>query len=136
MLNGVSRSECRLHRRSPKHLGICRKEFLRPLEKREYEADLVFTGTVQRVFKAHARHHYRGVVRVKRVIKGSKKFQNHRVIVEGFGSQKICVSDVKENDKMIFLTSPASYGRMKLKSSLIRVNRKNVRKAVAAAKST
>lgn len=125
----------RIYRRSHKHLGVCRKEFLRPLEKRQLSAALVFTGTVERVYKAHSHpHHYRGIVRVKRVIKGLKQFQGNRVVVEGFGSQKICVSDVKEQDTRIFLTNPISHGRLKLNSSLIRVNRKNVRKAVAAAK--
>lgn len=130
-----SEVECRLYRRSHKHLGVCRKEFLKPLEKRQNAAALVFTGQVERVYKSHQHpHHYRGIVRVKRVIKGLKQFQGNRVVVEGFGSQKICVSDVKEKDTRIFLTNPISHGRLKLNSSLIRVNRKNMRKAMAAVK--
>ena len=135
LMNNIEQVESRVYRRSPKHLGVCRREFLRPLEKRAFDAELVFTGNVERVYKAHAQHqHYRGVVRVKRVVKGSKLYQGNRVVVEGFGSQKICVSDVKEDDTRIFLTNPTHHGRMKLNSSLIRVNRKNVRKAISAAK--
>ncbi|KAI1305882.1 hypothetical protein HDE_01270 [Halotydeus destructor] len=133
VLNSVDKSDCRLHRRSHKHLNICRKEFLKPLERREEDASLVFTGTVEKVYR-HTGHpgHYRGLVRVKRVIKGMKQYQGNRVIVEGFGSQKICVADVKEKDSRIFLANLANHGRLKLNSSLIRVNRKNLRKAMTA----
>lgn len=129
--------ECRLNRRSPQHLAVCRKEFLKSLEKREKDVSLVFTGTVERIYKSQSTHsgHYRGIVRVKRVIKGVKQFQDNRVIVEGFGNSKICVSEVKERDTRIFLVNPLANGRLKLNSSLIRVNLNNLRKAVAAAKS-
>ena len=63
--------------------------------------------------------HYRGIVRVRRVIKGDKRFQGNRVIVEGFGSDKFCVSDAKERDTRIFFTNPILNGRLRLHSSLM-----------------
>lgn len=128
-------AETRLKRRSHKHLAICRREFLRPLEKRESDVDLVFKGTVQKIYKTPNHHWYRGVVRIKRVIKGDKSYQGSRVIVEGFGSKKICVSDANEKDTRIFLVNTLPNGRLKIHSSLIRANLENLRKAVTAAKS-
>lgn len=126
----------RLQRRSQKHLNVCRREFLKPLDVRQRSAALVFTGQVEKTYHRQRNHghHYKALVRVKRVIKGLRQFQGNRVIVEGFGSNKICVSDVQVKDTRIFLANPSAHGRLKLNSSLIRVNRKNVRKAVNAAK--
>lgn len=118
-VNGSSRS---IRRRSNHHLAICRREFLRPLSDRSAASDLVFTGIVERIHKRPTayhrsrRHHhgddksgaghsslnwYRGIVRVKRVIKGDKEYENNRLMIEGLGSRKICDSDVKSGRKWI-----------------------------------
>lgn len=199
LINGTeSRHDVR--RRSHQHLSVCRKEFLRPLEKRIADVDLVFTGIVERIYQQvesgedlgssggerrrrqhqvaahHRRHHhrsshrhrshrqhdvrsfsqsgphwipgsagssgsgnsvsihYRAIVRVKRVIKGDKRFQGNRVIVEGFGSDKFCVSDAKERDTRIIFANPILNGRLRIHSSLMHVNLENLRKVYLATK--
>ena len=125
-------------KRSHKHLQICRREFLKPLEKRQFDADLVFTGIIERIKRNPSlklsNGWYRANVRVKQVIKGNAKLEGSKVIVEGFGSKKICESDAKVKDSRIFLVTEGNNGRLRLNSSLIRVNLDNLKKAVAAAK--
>lgn len=77
---------------------------------------------------------YRGIVRVKRVIRGDKRFQGNRLIVEGFGSDKFCVSDAKERDTRILFANPLPNGRIRLHSSLMHVNQENLRKVHIAVK--
>lgn len=154
-----------IRRRSNHHLAICRREFLRPLEAREEASDLVFTGIVERVHKRvssdpyqrsrrehrdhlnyhHSRHHrgndksknswYRGIVRVKRVIKGNKDFEGNRLMIEGFGSRKICESDVKSGESRIFMVNSTKHGRFKITSSLMRIDYDNLKKVISAARS-
>lgn len=154
-----------IRRRSNHHLAICRREFLRPLEAREEASDLVFTGIVERVHKRvssdpyqrsrrehrdhqnhhHSRHHhgndksknswYRGIVRVKRVIKGNKDFEGNRLMIEGFGSRKICESDVKSGESRIFMVNSTKNGRFKITSSLMRIDYDNLKKVISAARS-
>lgn len=200
LING-SESRHDVRRRSHQHLSVCRKEFLRPLDKRIADVDLVFTGVVERIYqdfessssgdddlgsgggerrrrqhqvaahhRRHHRHHhrshrqhdvvrsfsqsewnpgsaagsagsgnsvsihYRGIVRVKRIIRGDKRFQGKRVIVEGFGSDKFCVSDAKERDTRIFFANPILNGRLRIHSSLMHVNVENLRKVYLATK--
>lgn len=77
---------------------------------------------------------YRGTVRVKHVIRGDKRFQGNRLLVEGFGSDKFCVSDAKERDKMIFFANPLPNGRVRLHYSLMHYSPENLRKVHIAAK--
>jgi hypothetical protein len=56
------------------------------------------------------------------------------VIVEGFGSDKFCVSDAKERDTRIFFANPILNGRLRIHSSLMHVNVENLRKVYLAAK--
>lgn len=111
---------------------------MKPLEKRESEADLVFTGTIERIKRNPtlklANGWYRANVRVKQVIKGNIKLEGSKVIVEGFGSKKICESDVKMKDSRIFLVNEGTNGRLRLNSSLIRINLDNLKKVLSAAK--
>ena len=152
-----------IRRRSNHHLAICRREFLRPLEAREAASDLVFTGIVERVHKRvnspfdrsrrhhpvgeenaenRQRHHhksgqnwYRGIVRVKRVIKGDKELEGARLMIEGFGSRKICESNAKSGDSRIFMVNSTKNGRYKINSSLMRIDFDNLKKVISAAKS-
>jgi len=47
----VITSQRSVRRRSHRHQNICRREFLRPLEKRIFDVDIVFKGVVEKVFK-------------------------------------------------------------------------------------
>lgn len=137
-LAGTESKRARKKKRSHKHLQICRREFLKPIEKREKEADLVFTGTIERIKRNPslklANGWYRANVRVKQVIKGNAKLEGTKVIVEGFGSKKICESDGKVKDTRIFLVNEGINGRLRLNSSLIKINLENLKKIVQAAK--
>lgn len=80
---------------------------------------------------------YRALIRVKRIIKGDKSIQGKRIIIEGFGSDKICLSNVNERESKIFFTSSSSASsmmRMKLNSSLLSFTNDNLRKCVVAVK--
>ena len=96
-------------------------------------ADTVFTGIVQRVYPSKASL-YKGIVRVKRVLKGHQNLTDKSVIVEGFGSSHICFSEVRERDTRIFRLN-AFNGRLKLNSSLIRITINNLNKVMANIKS-
>ena len=180
----------KVKRRSQKQQNICRREFLRPLDKRIGDVDLVFKGIVEKVYSANPMHpltdtdadenslieddrdrklvlkkgmqqihpmllyrrqkqreegmqsdslspipsSYRAIVRVKRVYKGSRDLQGSLVIVEGFGSDKICESNVGASDIRIFLVNRALFGRMKLMSSVLKVNQDNSRKIISLTK--
>ncbi|RWS23326.1 agrin-like protein [Leptotrombidium deliense] len=124
-------SESRFRR--SQHHHICRKESQISFKEREILAKLIFTGTVSRIYKSHSRV-YRGIVRIKRVLKGDRRLSDSHVIIDGFGNSKLCKSEVKERDTRIFLVNRVN-GRLTLNSSLIRVNVNNLRKVVAAVKS-
>jgi hypothetical protein len=119
--------------RSQSHYTSCRIEEAR-IEKSEELANVVFTGTVERIYRSKA-NQYKGIVRVKRVLKGDQNLVDNSVIVEGFGSPQICFSEVKEKDTRIFAVNPSLNGRLKLNSSLVRVNINNLNKVIAAVKS-
>ena len=174
-------------RRSHRQEGICRREFLRSLEKRISDVDLVFKGIVEKTYSSNpskpltdysdddnnlmqddlqkqrkSRHnkmnvhpmtlyrnqrqhnnnqdmnqesHYRAIVRVKKVYKGSKDLQGSLLIVEGFGqNDNICDSNVSNNDLRIFLVNKAFFGRMRLMSSVLRANQENTRKVIQTTK--
>lgn len=123
------------------------------LELREDRAGVVFTGTVERLLYPKARRRirvnrlglkqriihrsrtYKGVIRIKRVMKGlSDVLSNVVVVVSGFGNPHICHSHVKEKDTRIFLLSQTPNGDFKLNSSLVRVTLKNLLRTEAAIK--
>ncbi|GIX75524.1 ntA domain-containing protein [Caerostris extrusa] len=94
---------------------------------------MVFTGTVEKLYRSRSAT-YRGVVKVKRVVKGDSSFSDNTVIVEGFGDPNICHSDVRERDTRIFLVTLLDNGHLRLNSSVVRVTVSNLDKAVAAVK--
>ncbi|GFW86498.1 ntA domain-containing protein [Trichonephila clavipes] len=94
---------------------------------------MVFTGTVEKLYRSRSST-YRGVVKVKRVVKGDSSFSDNTVIVEGFGDPNICHSDVRERDTRIFLVSLLDNGHLRLNSSVVRVTVSNLDKAVEAVK--
>ncbi|XP_054715535.1 agrin-like [Uloborus diversus] len=100
-------------------------------EKMDYNSDLVFTGTVERIYRSRAEL-YRGIVKVKRVFKGDASFADNTVIVEGFGNENLCNSDVRERDTRIFLVSISKNGHLRLNSSVVRVTVSNLERTVSA----
>ncbi|GBM94916.1 hypothetical protein AVEN_232221-1 [Araneus ventricosus] len=99
----------------------------------DQSASMVFTGTVEKIYRSRSAT-YRGVVKVKRVVKGDTTFADNTVIVEGFGDPNICHSDVRERDTRIFMVSLLDNGHLRLNSSVVRVTVSNLDKAVAAVK--
>ncbi|GFQ80978.1 ntA domain-containing protein [Trichonephila clavata] len=97
----------------------------------DHTASMVFTGTVEKLYRSRLTT-YRGVVKVKRVVKGDTSFSDNTVIVEGFGDPNICHSDVRERDTRIFLVSLLDNGHLRLNSSVVRVTVSNLDKAVEA----
>ncbi|GFT11739.1 ntA domain-containing protein [Nephila pilipes] len=97
----------------------------------DHTASMVFTGTVEKLYRSRSTT-YRGVVKVKRVVKGDSSFSDNTVIVEGFGDPTICHSDVRERDTRIFLVSLLENGHLRLNSSVVRVTVSNLDKAVEA----
>ena len=188
-----------LRRRSHHRQMVCRKEFIRPLERRVSDVELIFSGTVEKIFEGSAsvngsglerrrrqhvmghqrhRHHhhllqhrflrqsadsdvlspaatshrissqglgftgnsvnilYHGRVRVTRVYKGEKRLEGKLIIVEGFGSDRLCVSEGKEREKLIFFTNPIAFprGRVRMHLSLMHLNPENLHKVHSAIK--
>ncbi|GIY22620.1 ntA domain-containing protein [Caerostris extrusa] len=100
------------------------------LNEREERADVIFTGTVQKIYRKSPDRSfildYNAVVLVKRVLKGDKKLQNNAVVVAGLGSRLICHSVVKERDTRIFLVIETENGFLKLNSSVLRISIPNL----------
>ncbi|KAG8193220.1 hypothetical protein JTE90_005567 [Oedothorax gibbosus] len=100
-------------------------------DKLDPSASMVFTGTVERLYRSRSET-YRGVVKVKRVVKGDSNFADNTVIVEGFGDPNICNSDVRERDTRIFLVRQLDSGHLRLNSSVVRVTVSNLDKVVSS----
>jgi len=104
-----------------------------PLRIRKDSSDLVFTGSLQWISPVdNKRRHELGAgvtggILVKNVIKGSKKYEGKLLNVSGFGREKFCVSKVGFHETKIFLTSFDRKGKLKLSSSILRINGKNLR---------
>ncbi|GBN73583.1 hypothetical protein AVEN_125450-1 [Araneus ventricosus] len=100
------------------------------LNERQERADVIFTGTVQRIYRKSPTRSfildYNAMVFVKRVLKGDKKLQNNAVVVSGLGNRLICHSVVKERDTRIFLVSQIEDGFLRLNSSLLRMSIPNL----------
>ena len=83
------------------------------------------------------RRQYSATVLVKNVFRGNKKLQNQNVIIEGLGNMKFCVSRPRLKDTRVFLVNSleklqyqlhvSSLRRFRLKSSLLRPTKENIK---------
>ncbi|GFQ84019.1 ntA domain-containing protein [Trichonephila clavata] len=105
-------------------------EETKTLNEREEQADVVFTGTVEKIYRKSPDRSfildYNAVVFVKRVLKGDRKLQNNAVVVSGLGNRLICQGIVKERDTRIFLVTEMDNGFLQLNSSLLRISIPNL----------
>ncbi|KAG8193214.1 hypothetical protein JTE90_005562 [Oedothorax gibbosus] len=101
-----------------------------PLFQRVFLSDIIFTGTVQKIYRKSPNlstvQEYNAMVLVKRVLKGTRDLQNQNVVVGGLGNRSICESDTNERDTRIFLLVNTESGYLKLNSSLLRMNIHNL----------
>ncbi|GAB6019272.1 hypothetical protein CHUAL_000872 [Chamberlinius hualienensis] len=131
------------------------------VEQRVRYAQFVFTGTVERLVYSkprkriqlqrrrniassrryrtitlHRSHLYKGVIQVRRVIKGlSSSLSGAKVVIEGFGDSHICQNQVKVKDTRIFLVNNVNdLGHFRLNSSLVKVTLKNILRIEEAVK--
>ena len=118
-----------------------------PLEKREEEANVVFTGTVRHLYPDNDHpNQMKAQVEIKRVMKGNniirtmpgmggrQRWQRRLVYVDRIGDPDICDSYARKFDTRIFLTDKGENGELKLKSSLVRLTLNNLDRADAAVK--
>ncbi|KAM4651283.1 agrin isoform 2-T2 [Discoglossus pictus] len=113
----------------------------RDLEKREEEANIVLTGTVEEIMNVDPVHHtYSCKVRVWRYLKGREIVTNeilldggNKVMVGGFGDPSICDNQVSTGDTRIFFVNPAPRSmwpshrnELMLNSSLMRITLRNL----------
>ncbi|XP_069466169.1 agrin isoform X1 [Ambystoma mexicanum] len=113
----------------------------RDLEKREEEANVVLTGTVEEILNVDPVHHtYSCKVRVWRYLKGREIVTNeilldggNKVMVAGFGDPTICDNQVSTGDTRIFFVNPAPRNmwpshrnELMLNSSLMRITLRNL----------
>ncbi|KQK75867.1 Chain A, The Laminin-binding Domain Of Agrin Is Structurally Related To N-timp-1 [Amazona aestiva] len=113
----------------------------RELERREEEANVVLTGTVEEIMNVDPVHHtYSCKVRVWRYLKG-KDIVTHeilldggnKVVIGGFGDPLICDNQVSTGDTRIFFVNPAPQymwpahrNELMLNSSLMRITLRNL----------
>ncbi|XP_023228841.1 agrin-like [Centruroides vittatus] len=95
------------------------------IESREESADVVLTGTVNRVYTS-SRGHYSCEVRIKRIIKGDRLEAGNNVLVEGLGNEDFCDSHLRSGDTRIFMLNRLSIGLYRLNSSLLQINVPNL----------
>ncbi|XP_072011994.1 agrin isoform X5 [Engystomops pustulosus] len=113
----------------------------RELEKREEEANIVLTGTVEEILNVDPVHHtYSCKIRVWRYLKGREIVTNeilldggNKVMVGGFGDPSICDNQVSTGDTRIFFVNPAPRymwplhrNELMLNSSLMRITLRNL----------
>ncbi|XP_068096834.1 agrin isoform X5 [Hyperolius riggenbachi] len=113
----------------------------RDLEKREEEANIVLTGTVEEIMNVDPVHHtYSCKIRVWRYLKGREIVTNeilvdggNKVMVGGFGDPGICDNQVATGDTRIFFVNPAPRymwpshrNELMLNSSLMRITLRNL----------
>ncbi|GFR62683.1 agrin-like [Elysia marginata] len=106
-------------------------------------AEVVVSGKVVKLMQdeAHSTNQLRmlkGEIEIKRVFKGEEvvdkmadivpgRLRAHKmVMVEGFGDPVICHNSVKERDTKIFLLKPNGNGELKLNSSVVTLNLRNL----------
>ena len=121
----------------------------KPLETREEEANVIFTGTIRNLYTDWDRPRLkRAQVEVKRVMKGRNvinklpgawpgNFWHRRIVtVDGIGDPHICDSRVRKYDTRIFMLGRGEHGELRLNSSLIRITLDNIKEADAAVRGT
>uniref|UniRef100_H3BFA3 NtA domain-containing protein n=1 Tax=Latimeria chalumnae TaxID=7897 RepID=H3BFA3_LATCH len=111
------------------------------LERREEEANVVLTGTVEEIMNMDPVHNtYSCKVRVWRYLKGKEVVTNdilvdggNKVMICGFGEPKICDNQVSTGDTRIFFVNPAPEymwpahkNELMLNSSLMRITLRNL----------
>jgi len=102
----------------------CREQF--PRTQSELP-EVVLTGFVEQIYPSlDGGDIYSGSVIVKRILRGSKKLENNKITIEGFGDKNLCHSKVQKRDSWIFLLSPVSNGFMRLNGSLQKPNLHNI----------
>ncbi len=121
-----------------------------PVEQREEQAAVIFTGTVRALYQDD--NHVglsRAEVEIKRILKGEKIVANlpevpwlrartdstasgrRVVLVSGIGDKRICHSQARLYDSRIFLLNKNAKGELTLNSSLIRLTLSNIDQADA-----
>ncbi|KAG5838799.1 hypothetical protein ANANG_G00227440 [Anguilla anguilla] len=111
------------------------------LEKREEEANIVLTGTVEEIMNMDPVHNtYSCKVRVWRYLKGRSMVNGevlldggNKVMIGGFGDPGICDNQVATGDTRIFFVNlapqyawPAHRNELMLNSSLMRITLRNL----------
>ncbi|XP_026571551.1 agrin [Pseudonaja textilis] len=111
------------------------------LERREEEANVVLTGTVEEIFNVDPVHQtYSCKVRVWRYLKGKEVVTHeilldggNKVMIGGFGDPLICDNQVSTGDTRIFFVNPAPHymwpahkNELMLNSSLMRITLRNL----------
>ncbi|XP_071109971.1 agrin-like isoform X3 [Haliotis cracherodii] len=117
-----------------------------PLEYREEVANVVISGTVKDIMPdANGKNMYKSEIEVKRVFKGDNIVNAHvnfedpvthhkMLMIEGFGDEGICDSNVRKFDTRIFLLNKGSNGDLKLNSSIVRISLRNLEHTDAVVK--
>ncbi|XP_031519295.1 agrin isoform X2 [Papio anubis] len=113
----------------------------RALERREEEANVVLTGTVEEILNVDpVQHTYSCKVRVWRYLKGKELVAReslldggNKVVISGFGDPLICDNQVSTGDTRIFFVNPAPpylwpahKNELMLNSSLMRITLRNL----------
>ncbi|KAG8505493.1 LOW QUALITY PROTEIN: Agrin, partial [Galemys pyrenaicus] len=113
----------------------------RALERREEEANVVLTGTVEEILNVDpVQHTYSCKVRVWRYLKGKDVVAQeslldggNKVVIGGFGDPLICDNQVSTGDTRIFFVNPAPpylwparKNELMLNSSLLRITLRNL----------
>ncbi|XP_011384341.1 agrin isoform X2 [Pteropus vampyrus] len=113
----------------------------RELERREEEANVVLTGTVEEILNVDpVQHTYSCKVRVWRYLKGKDVVTQeslldggNKVVIGGFGDPLICDNQVSTGDTRIFFVNPAPpylwpahKNELMLNSSLMRITLRNL----------
>ncbi|XP_047394467.1 agrin isoform X4 [Sciurus carolinensis] len=113
----------------------------RALERREEEANVVLTGTVEEILNVDpVQHTYSCKVRVWRYLKGKDVVSQeslldggNKVVIGGFGDPLICDNQVSTGDTRIFFVNPAPpylwpahKNELMLNSSLMRITLRNL----------
>ncbi|XP_067329099.1 agrin isoform X4 [Anolis sagrei] len=113
----------------------------RELERREEEANVVLTGTVEEILNVDPVHQtYSCKVRVWRYLKGKEVVTHeilldggNKVVIGGFGDPTICDNQVSTGDTRIFFVNPAPHymwpahkNELMLNSSLMRITLRNL----------
>ncbi|XP_049733524.1 agrin isoform X1 [Elephas maximus indicus] len=122
----------------PRAGGTCPE---RALERREEEANVVLTGTVEEILNVDpVQHTYSCKVRVWRYLKGKDVVTpeslldgGNKVVIGGFGDPLICDNQVSTGDTRIFFVNPAPpylwpahKNELMLNSSLMRITLRNL----------